>query len=174
MRGSGDRTEKYLQSAVAGVLPKVELTSYNPVDFDPISVAMNMELKSAMPEKDTFGRMVLNLNEAAHGISDQMPGNLHLYQADRTSPVILWGKMEENLRVTMDLGKLETVEVPETTTFENSAGKFTLTVSVDDGKLTLARRLKLNKSRYDSADWKDLRSLLLTAAEEKNCKLYLK
>ncbi len=174
MIGNADKAKSQLKTIASGVIANAEVTEYNPFVFDPISTTVSFTLKAMAKDVDAFGRLPLTLGDPADGVFEMLPGNVHLYQEHRTSPVILWGKMEQRVELRLNLEKLETVYLPESFTLENSAGVFSLTKNIDGEHLTLTRTLSLNKSWYDAEDWKDLRALLLAEKHEKNRDLYFK
>jgi hypothetical protein len=168
MEGLCDESRSYLEGVTKSILGKAKVKGYNPTSFDRFSVATGFKFKSDASARDNMDRIVLNVTSPAEGISGSLPNDVHLYQDVRETPVLLPGTMMQKVCVSLDLGDLELVSLPEEKTIENGAGKFILKVVNEDGKVTLKRKLSLTKQRYEAAEWAELRALLLADADASN------
>ena len=161
MAGLEGEALSYLNRFVQSVLPGAVVQGYNPEAFGSFHVTAGFEFTMKALEPDSRGRTCINAGKPMHGITDNLPSDVHLYDEQRSSPVLLSGKMHQNIELRIKTGNREIVYLPETQELENDVGRFTLTVENKDGWVTIGRELLLNKTTVQPEEWPGLRSLLL-------------
>ncbi len=166
--GEADGVFDRLNHLVGGVLTGLAIDSYTPITFTPESVVVTFVTKPLAADPDTLGRIPLVIGAPAGGIISRLPHDVQLYTAERDAPVRLPGPQEQSIGVKIALGGLEVARVPADVRIANDAGSFEVTSARKGDTLTVARKLRLAKSRYAAAEWPALRALLLAEADEAN------
>jgi len=174
MLGLEDEAPSHLASVAASALPGAELAEWSALEFGPRRVVCGFTFGFDAGEPDDYGRCTLELGDPSGSVLSRMPADVHLYEAERESQVILCSPLRQTLTLRVTPEDVEAVYVPEDVSFSNAAGSFSLTAKTDsDGELTLKRTLELESSRFESAQWPALRELLLAETHERNRTLLL-
>ena len=154
-------------SAIAGsVLHNAEVTGYNPEVFEKTHVTAGFEFTIKMAEPDEHGRRGITIGDPHGGIAGILPADVHLYHAERTSPVMLPGAMSQTVRIRVKACKESILHLPEARTLKNEAGSFTISVEMNDGWVTIERKLTLAGGIIGPEGWPHLRALLLEAEDK--------
>ena len=174
MTGLEGEALSYLNGIVQSVLPGAEVQGYNPEAFGSFHVTTGFEFTLKALQPDVYGRTCIIAGMPAAGITSNLPSDVHPYDEQRSSPVLLSGKMLQNIELRVKTGDREVVYIPETRTLENDAGRFTLTVENKDGWVTIERELSLNKTIVQPEEWRWLRALLLEESDAANRTILMK
>ena len=150
---------------VAGaVVESLTVSGFNLADLGAGRAAVRFEGTARPHKRDAAGRLPLVIGDPAGGLLAALPADVHLYQAERGTPVQLAGPLEQTITVRMKIDTLETVRLPEPVELTNAAGSFRLSVERKGGLITVSRATRLPKAVYPPADWPALRELLLAEA----------
>ncbi len=175
MEGTGNQAENHLESVVSGVLTGAGIDSYNPVVFDRFNVTMGLDYSAGLSEEDDYGRYIIEIGNPADGIIDRLPGDVHLNEDSRNSPVNLPGMSNQIVRVILNkCEKYDVYRIPETFILENSAGKFSVNVEEKCNKIIITREISLAETSFTADGWTDLRSLLLAETNERHRTVMIK
>jgi len=153
--------------------------------FEAAGVTAGFALTMDAPEPDDSGRTTIVMGDPEGGIVSQLPGDVHTYEADRDSPVLLPGPMRQTVTLVLDPGDAEFVRTPEPLSLENALGEFSLTVDErGDGRIVVVRSLSIGRGRdpggrgggliVAARDWRLLRALLLEETDPRHRTLMLK
>lgn len=165
MNGSAAAARQYLDSVVAGVVTGLSVQDYSPWRLEGSLAEVNFDLKSSAAARDTLGRLPVVIGSPTGGLQDALPHDVDLSQAERGAPVRLPCKMKQVVRVTLTLGGLEVVRLPEPAQLTNDAGSFELAVERDGQKVTIIRTTRLTQMDVAPSQWPALRELLLAEAD---------
>ncbi len=166
MAGPGDGARDFLAGVVQGVVPGAELTSANPEIFHQHQVVFGYAAEVAKPEPEDSGLTRLVIGAPGHGM-EGFSGGIHLYDESRRSPVLLPGPMQQWVKVRLR-SEDTAAHLPEPFALANEAGEFTVTVTQQDGWITLTRELKLNEGTYPAEMWPAVRALLLEESDARH------
>jgi hypothetical protein len=166
MAGLGGEAKSALGAIAGSVLHNTEVTGYNPELFGKTKVATGFEFTMKKAEPDGQGRMGCEIGDPLGGIADVLPADVHLYHAQRTSPVILPGAMSQTVKIRVKACKKSLVHLPEARSLENEAGSFTISVEMNEGWVTIVRKLTLAGGMVEPEGWPLLRALLLEAEDK--------
>jgi hypothetical protein len=169
MLGLEDEASRHLAALATSALPGAELSQWSALEFGPERVVCGFTFGFDAGEPDDHGRCALEVGDPSGSVLSRMPADVHLYAAERESPVILCSPLRQTLTLRIMLEDTEAVYVPEDVSISNAVGRFSLTAkSDDDGTLTLKRALELESSRFEPSQWPALRELLLAETHERN------
>ena len=168
MAGSDGDAKGTLQKAAAGVVAGAELDAFNPVDFNPSLVSAQVTVHAPAAGRDRFGRLPLVIGAPGGGLPDALPHDVRLYLSERGAPVQLPSPLTQSVQVTLHLGGLDVVRLPDAGLVQNEAGRFELAVRREGDTVTVTRSLALAKARYTPEEWPALRELLLAETDAAN------
>lgn len=174
MAGLGGEAKGALGRIAGSVLHSAEVAVYNPEVFEKTHVAAGFGFTLEKAEPDDHGRMGITIGAPHGGIADVLPPDVHLYQEHRTSPVIPPGEMSQAVRVRIKACKKSILHLPEARTLKNEAGSFTLSVEMNDGWVTIERKLTITGGKVEPENWPQLRALLLEAKDKAGRTVLLK
>jgi hypothetical protein len=163
-----------LDRIVGGVLPGAAVEDFSFPAAGPASVASTFVVKPFAAARDSLGRWSVVIGAPTGGVAAALPHDAPLWLGAREAPVRLPGPLAQTVRVSLAIGGLETIRLPEPTRLENAAGSFILTVERRGGRVIVERTLRLDKAFYPAQEWPDLRSLLLADAHDASRTLLLK
>ncbi len=166
MTGLGGEAKSAIGAIAGSILHNIEVTGYNPEVFEKTHVAAGFGFTMKMAEPDKQGRRGCAIGDPLGGIADVLPADVHLYHAQRTSPVMVPGAMTQTVRIRIKACKKSIIHLPEARTVQNEAGSFTITVEMNDGWVTIERKLTLNGGKIDPEAWPHLRALLLESKDQ--------
>jgi hypothetical protein len=174
MTGLEGEALSYLKRLVGSVLPGAEVKGFNPEAFGSYHVTVGFEFVLEAPATDEHGRRHIAAGVPSTGIATAIPSDVHLYDETRSSPVLLPGKMNQNIVLRIETGDREIVHLPESRGIANSAGSYKLTVEKRDGCVTVGRELSLDRTQIDPMEWPALRALLLEESDAANRTILMK
>lgn len=131
-------------------------------------VEWRFDLQPSAAKRDSLGRLPVVIGSPAGGLRDVLPHDVDVSQAERGSPVRLPGPLVETVRVTLALGGLEVVRLPEPVKLANDAGSYELAVERQGHKVTIIRTIRLTQIDVAPEQWPALRELLLAEADAGN------
>jgi len=156
-QGTSGSTD-FLQGILGSVLDGAELGSSTPLEFDRGASSFRFEFTLPAMEENEFEAKRLVLGQLGSGLLANLPGDVHLNDQNRQSPVITGGVWDQYLEVSI---KGEVAEKPDSVQLSNDAGRFQVLVTREHGWTTISRNLYLNKGRFEPDQWPALRALLL-------------
>ena len=165
MAGLEGEALSYLNGLVQSVLPGAVVQGYNPEAFGSFHVTAGFQFALKELEPDAHGRKCITAGVLSGGIADNLPPDVHMYDEKRSSPVLLSGKMHQNVELRIKTGNREIVYLSEARELVNEVGWFKLTVEKEDGWVTIERELSLNKTAVPPDEWPALRALLLEESD---------
>ena len=145
------------------VFAGAEVTGYNPEVFEKTHVAAGFGFTLKESKPDDHDRKGLTIGNPHGGVAEVLPDDIHTYHAQRTSPVMLPGAMSQTVRVRIKACKKSILHLPEARTIQNEAGKFAISVEMQDGWVTIERKLTIIGGKVEPENWPHLRALLLEA-----------
>ncbi len=166
MAGLGGEAKSAIGTIAGSILHNAEVTGYNPEVFEKTHVAAGFEFTMKKAEPDKQGRRGCAIGSPVGGIADILPSDVHLYHAQRTSPVMLHGAMSQTVRIRVKACKKSIAHLPEARSLENEAGSFTISVEMNEGWVTIERKLTLVGGKVGPEGWPHLRALLLEAEDK--------
>ncbi len=174
MAGIDDKARGFIEKNVQSVLPGAIVTAYNPECFRPDDVAVGFDVEMAAPKSDDQGRITFAISAPPAGIGGKLPDDLHLYDEQRSSPVLLNGILTQHIRLHLKTGDRKIVYMPESSEMNNEAGRFVVHAESEDGRITLERGLRLDGIIVQPEDWPLLRALLLEEQDPAHRTIILK
>ncbi len=166
MTGLGGEAKAAINAIAGSVVAGAEVTGYNPAAFEKTHVAAGFEFEMKKTEPDGHGRMGITIGDPLGGIAGVLPADVHLYHAQRTSPVIIPGAMSQTVKVRVKASKKSILHLPEARSLKNEAGSFTISVEMNEGWVTIERSLTLAGGKVEPEGWPHLRALLLEAEDK--------
>lgn len=167
MEGMGSEAHDYMQKVISGLLENTEIESCNPLTFNRFNITYGFEFKIKADSSADGQRLDLVLGDPGGGIFDRLPGDIHLYNQQRTSPAKLPGQMEQQIEVTIDAKGFEIAHLPPNKELDNEIGEFSVNTVRKGDRATITRRLSLQQTRVDPGAWNQLRDLLLDEKDKK-------
>jgi hypothetical protein len=176
----------YLERVAAAAASGASLGEHGVVQMrrDRLTAGFGFDVEA--PEPDGQGRIELGVGDPPGGILDRLPDDVHLYDAERGSPLTLFGPMRQTITLRLKIGEREAVRLPEPRSIENPLGRFSLSVEEEDGWITMTREVAVGTSRTDAEssessptivapeEWPLLRELLLEEADRANRAILLR
>ncbi len=156
----GGATEASLVETLGEVLEGLEVASFDPVWIGPERFAVRAEVTSGEVKRDAQGRVALVLGASAGGIGGSLPHDVVLNEDRRSTPV-RGVSGEHTVRVRLDLGDLEIVQLPEPIKIESEAGAYRLDVKRGERDVVYTATVRVNPGEVPAAAWPALRALLL-------------
>jgi hypothetical protein len=150
---------------VGAVLPGAEPSQVTLTSLLQEQVAGHFQVKDYTPEADALDRSFLQLGDPGDGVLGHLPGDVHLYEATRQTPVLGTGDWAQTMVLRMEVAEDEILHRPQSLTIENAAGWFQLEVQYSEGALTLTRKIKLASGHVAPGNWPALRVLLLAESD---------
>jgi hypothetical protein len=174
MVGLESQALSHIQGVVRSVLPDGTVNEFNPEIFQPyrISAGFNVSVKKGTP--DDRDRTALSIGDPRGGIVSRLPADIHPHQEIRTSPVSIPAAMTQRIQLRLKVNDSTIVQMPAPRMRENSAGRFEVKVSREDGWITIERLLTLEDGTHAADTWPDLRSLLLEESDAANRTIVVK
>jgi hypothetical protein len=123
------------------------------VRMDRDQVVAGFEFSIGAPEADDQGRIELAVGDPPGGVLDRLPGDAHLYDAERGSPLALSGPMRQKVTLRLKTAGRELVRVPEPRSIENAVGRFSVSVEEEDDWVTVTRELAVGASQAGAPPW---------------------
>jgi len=169
--GDAAAVEQQVVLAVQSILPGAEVSAIAKAD-----ASLHFAVELAEWPLDADERPTLTVGPLDGGIMDQLPGDIHLHDATRQSPVRLPLAMVETVELRLQVDDRK-VSAPAPVVLAGSTGSFRLDVGREHGWLRVARRLDLNPEAggtrgegpprlfHPAESWPELRALLLEAGE---------
>ena len=167
MAGLENGAHDFLDEVTAGMIPGASLNRANPEIFHQHQVVFGFGVDVEMPEPEASGWTRLIVGAPGHGLMSRMAG-IHLFEEERESPVLLAGPLEQSVKIRLMAGETEAAHLPDPVSLVNEAGEFTVSVTEEDGWITVTRELKLAADVYPAALWPQLRALLLEEDDAAN------
>ncbi len=170
-----DLRSGFLAKLVGSVISGVEVTGANPIRIDPDLVEIGFDIKISESDDDAAETMKFQVGAPAGGISSKLPGDVHLYEPTRSTPVMGLEGLVQVVTVRIMVDPEDVLHRPEPKSIQNKAGSFELEVLEEDGWLTLIRTVTLaRQNAFPPGDWPDLRALLLEETDPVNGTIWLK
>jgi hypothetical protein len=176
----------YLEQVAHAVAAGATLTEHGVIRMDRDQVVAGFEFDVEAPEPDDRGRIELAVGDPPGGVLDRLPGDAHLYDAERGSPLALFGPMRQRVTFRVKTAGQEVVRVPEPRSIENAVGRFSVSVEEEDGWTSVTRELAVGPSQAGAEtrelgatviapdEWPLLRELLLEETERTNRSVFLR
>jgi len=126
-------------------------------------------------------KQVLTLGSLADGVLDHLPGDVHLHDESRDTPLRIPRDLRESVELRLKVDERE-VRTPESVSLVDPTGRFAVETSLEHGWLTVTRTLDLTPAddhefplRYlhPSSAWPGLRRLLLESREPAHGRIVL-
>jgi hypothetical protein len=174
MTGLGGEMKAALNTIAGSVIPGSEVTVFNPETFEKTKVTSGFEFTLVKAEPDSHGRSGITFGAPHGGIMDILPGDVHQYHENRTSPVVIPTGMNQTVTVRIKACKESIAHLPEARTLDNEAGSFSISVEMKDGWVTIRRSLSLEGGKVTPDMWPQLRALLLEAQDPAGRKMLVK
>ncbi|MBD3347945.1 MAG: DUF3857 domain-containing protein [Candidatus Eisenbacteria bacterium] len=175
MLGLEKEASSHLASVAGTALPGAHVTDWSALEFGPERVVCGFAFDYDPGEEDEYGRHVLELGEPEGAVLSQLPRDVHLYSAERESPVVTRSALLQSIELRVRPQDQEVVYHPPATSISNAAGSLEVAAEAgEEGELTLRRRLELIGSRFEPGEWTALRELLLEETHERNGRVLLK
>jgi len=174
MSGDEEAARETLEKIVGGVIDGAEVGGYNTTTFDLFTSASGFEVSAELDGEDAYGRTPLVIGDPGMGLFTMLPGDVHLYQKNRGTPVFLQNPAEQSVEVQIDLTAHTVYNLPQPVVIENEAGRFELRVQQEGTQVLVKRTLSLDKRIYQPEEWPALRELLLAEKDEANRTILLK
>lgn len=159
---------KHLDGVVGGIVAGMVVQDFSPRSRGSDMVEWRFDLQPSAAKRDSLGRLPVVIGSPSGGLRDVLPHDVDLSQAERGSPVRLPGQLVETVRVSLALGGLEVVRLPEPVDLDNDVGSLDLTVERDGQKVTIIRTIRLTQIDVAPEQWPALRELLLAEADPGN------
>jgi len=184
--GLDGECRRYLDQVAGSAASGASLTEHGVVRIHRDQVVAGFEFDVEAPEPDDQGRIELAVGDPPGAVLDRLPGDSHLYSADRGSPLTLPGPMSQKVRLRLRIGESEVVRLPEPRSIENSVGRFSLTVEEDDDWVTVTREIAIGDPEAEveplepgamivaPEQWPELRELLLEETDRANRSVFLR
>nr|MEE4266506.1 DUF3857 domain-containing protein [Candidatus Krumholzibacteria bacterium] len=150
---------------VGAVLPGAEPSQVTLTSLLQERVAGHFQVKDYSPEADALKRSRLQLGDPGDGVLGRLPGDVHLYEAARQTPVLGVGDWAQTMILRCEVAEEDILHRPRPVTIENAAGWFQLEVDYRDGALTVSRKIKLAPGNIAPRNWPALRALLLAESD---------
>lgn len=161
MTGLGGESLAFLERIAGSVLPGSKVTAFNPDIFESERVVVGFDFEMPAPATDDLDRTGVVLGNPAGGIAARLPSDVHLYNEHRGSPVVLPGKMTQQIKLRIKTGKQEIVHIPESFEIDNTIGHYSVRSINKAGWVTIDRELSVFVAVVEAGLWPDLRALLL-------------
>jgi hypothetical protein len=162
---ASDVTSGPVKTLVGSVVPGAAPSSAALTILLQEEVAGHFALAAFEPATDGLDRKTLQIGQPSGGILARLPGDVHLYDAVRQSPVLGVGGWKQEVTVRLEIGEDEIMHRPEPIKLETQAGWFRLDVQQDDETLTITRTLQLAPGNLDPALWPEMRTLLVAETD---------
>lgn len=165
----GQSLSEAAEDILGDVLPDADLDACTPRTFTPMGVSVACEGALAGPEADDSGTVRLTVGDPGDGVLGHLPRDIHLYENERTSAIML-PAMAQDITVRLPLDGFTVVHLPENVIVDNAAGHCTVSAKVAGGWLVYRRSVSLT----GKGPWPELRAVLLEAQEGRNRDIVLK
>lgn len=159
--GVGNETERFCDGLASDVVGDAEVTASNVAVLESGRAVVGFTLAWDPGDQDEQERNVLTFGSPAAGLESRLPSDVHLYERERTSPVLLVAPIEETLSLRIRLPEDDVALAPAVVDIENGVGRFTQTVERDGDWLVVTRDLRISQVVIHPEWWPDLRELLL-------------
>ncbi len=159
--GVGSETERFCDRLVSDVVDGAEVTGSNVAVLGTDRAVVGFIFDWDPGDEDEQERSVLTFGSPGSGLESRLPSGVHLYESERTSPVLLVAPLEEALSLRIKLPEDDVVLIPAAIDVENGVGRFVQTVERDGDWLIVERDLRINQTTIHPEWWPDLRALLL-------------
>lgn len=159
--------DKVATGIVAGVLPGATATRAVPRRLDATTSVLAFDVEVPAP-KQQAGDHRLQFGAPPGGARSVLPRDVHLVDAQRTSPVLLAAPFVQEVAVRLRLDGREICHLPSERRLDNRAGTFAVRAVKSGDWLTYERTLELSQARIEPRDWPALRALLLEEMDATN------
>jgi len=159
--GIGSETERFCRGVADDAVGATEITSSNIAEISDARSVAGFAFDWDPGDPDERDRSALRFGFCGSGLERRLPGDVHLYNQSRTSPVRLVAPLSEALHLRVRLPEDEVVVLPSELEVENRVGRFSQTVERDGDWLVVRRRLSIESVTIHPEWWSDLRALLL-------------
>jgi hypothetical protein len=159
--------DKVATGILAGVLLGATATRTAPRRLDAATSVLEFDVEVPAPKQET-GDHRLQLGAPQGGARDALPRDVHVVDAQRTSPVLLAAPFVQIVAVRLRLDGREVRHLPSERRLDNRAGTFAVHAVNSDDWLAYQRTLELSQAGIEPRDWPDLRALLLEEMDAAN------
>jgi len=159
--GVGSETERFCDGVASDVTGGADITSSNTAVLTRGRSVVGFRFDWDPGEVDKQDRTTLAFGFCGSGLESRLPGDVHLYNQSRTSPVHLVAPLTETLRLRVELPEDAVAVAPAEVDVENGVGRFTQTVERDGDWLIVTRSLSILQTTVHPERWPELRALLL-------------
>lgn len=167
--GAGKTLDQAVGEVLGSLLEGLTIRSGSPRSFREDEVSLEFAGVLKTPEADDEKRVTLLIGSLGDGLMDTLPGDVHLYEETRGSPV-LSAAADQQVTLRMNIGGTEVLHLPAAVDIANTAGSFHLECAVQDGWLTYRRTLAVS----GAGPWPELRRLLLEDTDPARSTIILK
>ena len=155
--GAGSVIERIVQS----VLPSASIDDYTPERFTTDITEFIFRFSMDSLERDDLERIRIVVGGPDNGIQERLPEDVHRYDEDRSSYVLLGGTPVQRVELRLKTEDGEIIYMPRPFELENEVGRFGLTVEREEEWITVERELRIGKRIVRPEEWPLLRALLL-------------
>ncbi len=159
--GVGSETERFCDRLASDVVGGAEVTGSNVAVLESGRSVAGFTFDWDPGDADEQERNVLTFGSPGAGLESRLPSSVHLYESDRTSPVLLVAPLRETLSLRVKLPEDDVALAPAEVDVENGVGRFSQVVERDGDWLVVTRSLQINQTTIHPEWWPDLRALLL-------------
>jgi hypothetical protein len=174
MTGLEGQAAAFINKIIRSVLAGADAGDYSFERFVRTMVIAGFDFTYKPGKPDDHGRTNIIIGDPTGGIIDALPADVHLYDEQRTSPVVRFGTHRQRITVRIKTTGREIVHLPEERELENGAGRFELKITRDGDWVTVERFLRLGSQTIQPAEWPHLRALLLEETDSANRLILLK
>jgi hypothetical protein len=168
------RAEQVLRAIADAVLPGFEPSGANFESFSPGLVRAGFAGTLAAGERDPLDRLSLRLGDPAPQLNDPLHAAAPLHLSARGSAVHLPAAFSVAVELHLDPGTLEIVELPAARELANTVGSCRVTTEKGPEEIVLRHQLQLSTASVGSAQWPELRALLLAWTSPRNTTIILR
>jgi len=163
MAGLSGEAGSHLGAVAGGVLAGADVTDHSFLRFERGVTSGGFTFDWDPGEGDDEERMAIEIGEPAGGLVDALPGDVHIHEADRESPIEIVGPLHQAVTLRARLEDREIVYRPGNVAIENDWGAFALTAEEHGNWLSVTRELTFFSRVVPAEAWPDFRAILLGA-----------
>jgi hypothetical protein len=192
MIGLGCEAKDHL-ATVAGAIEGAEVGEHSVTALEPDLVIAGFSLSWTEDEPDDHGRVRLTFGDPGSGVIARLPGDVHLYDERRDSPITLAHPMTQRLELRLKLGDQELADeasgdhestdetpgnpetgdrkltyAPAESMQETAVGRHRVSIERKGKWLHLVREIEIASTVISPDEWPELRALLLEEASQRN------
>ena len=118
-------------------LPSARIEDYTPERFTTDVGEFIFRFSIDSLEQDDLERIRISIGGPAGGFLERLPEDVHRYDEDRSSPVLLGGALMQRVELRLKTDEREIIYIPRSYELENEVGRFGLTVEREEGWATI-------------------------------------